>query len=189
MYCTTYRLQTHSALHKIYVKIVVHSCQICVPTRQGVCLVGYEVRPAPPPLPQWKRPNLEVAIERRDGGEGEKFVALFFPPSLRTLQVWQTSAPSFLPPSFPPSSSSSFYASAHRHFCFCPSPKARTPNHQRWYVKCKLSRSMYALHVHVFWTFGADLYAQSVLINKISASELSLLKVRCWLGRIELHQD
>ncbi len=35
-----------------------------------------------------------------------------------------------------------------------------------------------------FCTFGADLYAQSVLISKISAwrSVGSLLRVRCWLG-------
>ncbi len=32
---------------------------------------------------------------------------------------------------------------------------------------------MYTLHARFFCTFGTDLYAQSVLTNKISASELS----------------
>ncbi len=57
-------------------------------------------------------------------------------------------------------------------------------NHQRWYAKWKLSWSMYTLRTH-FCTFRTDLYAQSVLSNKISASELSresLLRVCCWLG-------
>ena len=39
---------------------------------------------------------------------------------------------------------------------------------QKW----KLSRNMYTLHTR-FCTFGTNLHAQSVLINKISASELS----------------
>ncbi len=45
------------------------------------------------------------------------------------------------------------------------------PNHQRWYAKWKFSQSMYTLHSR-FRTFGTDLYAQSVLSNKKSASEL-----------------
>ncbi len=46
------------------------------------------------------------------------------------------------------------------------------PNQQRWNAEWKLSRNTYSLHT-CFCTFGADSYAQSVLINKISASELS----------------
>ncbi len=49
--------------------------------------------------------------------------------------------------------------------------KREPPNHQRWYAKWKLSRNMSTLHAH-FCTFGTDLYAQSVMISKISASEL-----------------
>ncbi len=45
------------------------------------------------------------------------------------------------------------------------------PNHQQRYAKWKLSWNICTLHTH-FCTFGADLYAQSVLINKASASEL-----------------
>ncbi len=45
------------------------------------------------------------------------------------------------------------------------------PNHQLWHARWKLSRSTHTLHTH-FCTFGADLCAQSVLSNKISASEL-----------------
>ncbi len=55
-------------------------------------------------------------------------------------------------------------------------------------VVCKMEAQLeyvYALNTR-FCTFGADLYAQSVLINKISASELSQLRVRCWLGRCSL---
>ncbi len=48
----------------------------------------------------------------------------------------------------------------------------RMPNHQRWYARWKLSWNMYTMHTR-FCTFRADLYAQSVLTNKISASELS----------------
>ncbi len=50
--------------------------------------------------------------------------------------------------------------------------QAAPPNHQWWYAKWKLSRNIYTLHTR-FGTFGADLYAQSVPINKISASERS----------------
>ncbi len=46
------------------------------------------------------------------------------------------------------------------------------PNHQQWYAKWKLSWNMYTLHTR-FCTFGTDLYAQSVIINNISAAELS----------------
>ena len=48
----------------------------------------------------------------------------------------------------------------------------RLPNRQRWYAKWKLSWNIYTLHSR-FSTFGADLHAQSVIIDKISASELS----------------
>ncbi len=46
------------------------------------------------------------------------------------------------------------------------------PNHIWWYAKWKLSWNIHTLHTR-FCTFGTDLHAQSVLINKISASELS----------------
>ncbi len=46
------------------------------------------------------------------------------------------------------------------------------PNHQRWHAKWKLSWNIYTFHTR-FCTFGADLYAQSLLISKISAPELS----------------
>ena len=63
-----------------------------------------------------------------------------------------------------------------------------SPNHQRWHAKWKLSRSEYAHVAHTFFcTLGADLYAQSVLINKISASELSrkLIKSALLVGRVQ----
>ncbi len=49
------------------------------------------------------------------------------------------------------------------------------PNQQQWYAKWKLSWNTctYTMHTTRFCTFGANLYAQSVLINKISASKLS----------------
>ena len=63
--------------------------------------------------------------------------------------------------------------------------KIGIPNQQRWYAKWKMSTQpaamvckngssvgMCAHCVHVFYTFGTDLHAQSALINKISASEL-----------------
>ncbi len=58
------------------------------------------------------------------------------------------------------------------------------PNQQRRYAKWKLSRNMYTLHKR-FSTFGTDLYAQSVLINNISASDLSrkLIKGALLVGR------
>ena len=40
---------------------------------------------------------------------------------------------------------------------------------------------IYMYTLHVFFTFGTDLYAQSAPIIKISAVR-SLLRVRCWLG-------
>ncbi len=55
------------------------------------------------------------------------------------------------------------------YYCYT---SARTPNHQRWHAKWELSRNAYTLHTR-FCTFRADLLAQSVLISKISASELS----------------
>ncbi len=60
------------------------------------------------------------------------------------------------------------------------------PNHQRWHAKWKLSRNTtYTLHAS-FCTFGADLHAQSVLSNKISAfgaqSEVCQECVVGWVG-------
>ncbi len=50
---------------------------------------------------------------------------------------------------------------------------ANPPDHQRWHAKWKLSRNVHKLRTRFFfYTFGADLYAQSVLIDKASASEL-----------------
>ena len=53
-----------------------------------------------------------------------------------------------------------------------PPTYVRAPNQQRWYAKCKLSRNMYTLYTR-FYTFGPDFHAESVISNKISASELS----------------
>ena len=50
--------------------------------------------------------------------------------------------------------------------------KTIEPNHQRWYAKCKLSWNICTLHTR-FRTFGADLYAQSVITNKIPVLKLS----------------
>ncbi len=47
-----------------------------------------------------------------------------------------------------------------------------SPDHPRWYAKWKFSMNIHTLHTR-FCTFGTDLYARSVIINKISASELS----------------
>ncbi len=52
------------------------------------------------------------------------------------------------------------------------------PNHQQWNANWKFRWNMYTLHTRVFaqeeacTTEHADLHAQSVIINKISASEL-----------------
>ncbi len=57
-------------------------------------------------------------------------------------------------------------------------------------MEAQLEYTAYTMHTH-FCTFGADLYVQSVLINKISALELSrcLLRLHCWLGRFSLVQS
>ena len=67
--------------------------------------------------------------------------------------------------SFPPAPTPFFFMNALSHIS--------RPNHQRWHAEWKLSRNMYYTLRTRFHTFGADLHAQSVLINKISASELS----------------
>ncbi len=61
-----------------------------------------------------------------------------------------------------------------------------SPNHQWWCAKWKLGWNTYALHTY-FCTFGADLCAQSVLINKISASELrrKLIKSALLVGLMQ----
>ena len=51
------------------------------------------------------------------------------------------------------------------------------PSHQRWYAKWKLSWNTCTLHAH-FCTFGISLNSQSVLIDKISASELSQMLIK-----------
>ncbi len=60
------------------------------------------------------------------------------------------------------------------------------PNHQRWHAKMEAqSEHAHVAHTLFFCTSGADLHAQSVLINKISSSELSrkfIKEVCCWLG-------
>ncbi len=48
---------------------------------------------------------------------------------------------------------------------------ALLPSQQRWCGKWKLSWNVYTLHAS-FCTSGTDTYAQSTLINNISASEL-----------------
>ena len=63
-------------------------------------------------------------------------------------------------------------------------PLFSLPNQQRWHAKWKLSRNAYATHSRLC-TFCVNSQAPSVLIDKISASELSrklILRVRCWLG-------
>ncbi len=51
--------------------------------------------------------------------------------------------------------------------------REREPNHQRWYAKME-ARLEYAHLAHTLFTrLGTDLYAQLVLIDKVSASELS----------------
>ncbi len=52
-------------------------------------------------------------------------------------------------------------------------PLVNTPNHQRWYTNGSSVEILYIHIAYIFCMFGANLYAQSVLINKISASELS----------------
>ncbi len=47
------------------------------------------------------------------------------------------------------------------------------PNHQRWYAKWKLSSGICTHCIHAFAGLAPILHAQSVLSNKISASELS----------------
>ena len=48
------------------------------------------------------------------------------------------------------------------------------PNHQRRYANMKAQLEyMHIAYTFFFCTFGTDLYAQSVLINKTSTSELS----------------
>ena len=63
------------------------------------------------------------------------------------------------------------------------------PNHQRWYAKWKFISNIYRMHTHLCM-FGVDLYAQSVLSNKISASELSrkFIKSALLVGRLVILQ-
>ncbi len=49
--------------------------------------------------------------------------------------------------------------------------RVRAPNQQRWYANYEIC--VHTLLIHVFCTFGTDLCAQSVISNKISASEPS----------------
>ncbi len=60
-----------------------------------------------------------------------------------------------------------------------------TQPHATWDAKWKLSWNVYTLRAH-YCTFGADLHAQSVIINKISASELSrkLIKSALLVGHV-----
>ncbi len=55
-----------------------------------------------------------------------------------------------------------------------------TPTTNGGMQKWKLGRNMYTLHAR-FCTFGADLHAQSVIVNKISASELTRKFTKSWL--------
>ncbi len=90
-------------------------------------------------------------------------------------------------------SGSQVFASQKKVQCWCSKVDLRTtravfPNHQRWYAKWKLSRNIYTSHTR-FCTFGTDLYAQSVIINNISASELSrkFIKSALLVGFLDLH--
>ncbi len=47
------------------------------------------------------------------------------------------------------------------------------PNHQWWHAKWKFSRNACTQRMRVFKRVRADLHAQSEIINKFSASELS----------------
>ena len=62
------------------------------------------------------------------------------------------------------------------------------PNHQRWHAKWKLSWNTYTSHARLC-TVGTDSYAHSVLVSKISASELSrklLIKGALLVGHLLL---
>ena len=60
------------------------------------------------------------------------------------------------------------------------------PNHQRRYAKMEAQLEYILTQcMHIFYTFGPNLYAQSALINKnfcIGAQSESPLSARCWLG-------
>ena len=60
------------------------------------------------------------------------------------------------------------------------------PNQQRWYAKWKLSLKCVHIAYNVFVRFGTDLHAQSVLIDKVSASELrrKFIKVALSVGAL-----
>ncbi len=51
--------------------------------------------------------------------------------------------------------------------------RSTVPNHQRWCAKMEAQSEHICIAYTCFCTFPTDLYAQSVIINKISASELS----------------
>ena len=63
------------------------------------------------------------------------------------------------------------------------------PNHQRWHAKWKFGRNAYTFRTRLR-TFDSDLHAQSVIINKISASELTkkFVKSALLVGRQSNHQ-
>ncbi len=56
-----------------------------------------------------------------------------------------------------------------------PPPHKKHPNHQRWYAKMEAqSEHVHVAYIHVFFArLAPDLYTQSVLVKKVSASELS----------------
>ncbi len=60
--------------------------------------------------------------------------------------------------------------------------RKHVPNHQRWYAKWKLSRNMYTCALCTFCTFGADLYAQSVITKKISELSRKFIKSALLVG-------
>ncbi len=65
------------------------------------------------------------------------------------------------------------------------------PNHQLWYAKWKLSRNMvHVAYVQGFCTFGSDLHARLVLIDKISAlGAQSGAYQECVVGWVLLVED
>ncbi len=61
----------------------------------------------------------------------------------------------------------------------------KVPNHQQWYMQNGSSVGTCTQRIHVFARFAPILHAPSVLINKISASELSReVYHECAVGRV-----
>ena len=64
------------------------------------------------------------------------------------------------------------------------------PNHQRWYVKWKLSWNIYRTHcIHVFARLAPICTLSQCLVTKLlhRSSVGSLLRMHCWLGTLSPH--